>query len=52
MTKHVLAELLLPFVGTRNARRPISAACSIAGISRLQTEAATMTPAAKPSYFL
>ena len=27
---------------------PIHAACSIAGISRLHTEAATITPAAKP----
>ena len=27
---------------------PISAPCSIAGISRLQIDAATMTPAAKP----
>ena len=32
----------------RNASFPIHAACSIAGISRLQTEAATITPAANP----
>jgi len=33
--------------GTKD-HRPMSAACSIAGSSRLQMEAATMTPAAKP----
>ena len=32
----------------RNDSFPIHAACSIAGISRLHTEAATITPAAKP----
>lgn len=31
-----------------NAQRPIPADCSIAGIKRLQMEAATMTPAASP----
>ena len=30
------------------AKLPISADCSIAGINRLQIEAATITPAAKP----
>ena len=32
----------------RNESFPIPADCSIAGISKLQTEAATITPAAKP----
>ena len=32
----------------KNASFPIHATCSMAGISRLQTEAATITPAANP----
>ena len=32
----------------RNESFPIPADCSTAGISKLQTEAATITPAAKP----
>gem|GEM_PF-3415502 len=37
-----------PPTAGRKASRPRWALCSIAGIKRLQTDAATMTPAAKP----
>ena len=37
-----------PIKAGRNAQTPMPADCSIAGISRLQTDAATITPAAKP----
>ncbi len=37
-----------PTTAGRNASLPISADCSMAGTSRLHTEAATITPAAKP----
>ena len=37
-----------PATAGKKDHRPISAACSIAGTSRLQTDAAAMTPAAKP----
>ena len=37
-----------PMAAGKNASRPRFSACSIAGISRLQIDAATMTPAAKP----
>jgi len=37
-----------PTTAGKNASLPRSAACSIAGISKLHTDAATMTPAAKP----
>ena len=37
-----------PAAAGKNDHLPRPTACSIAGISRLQTEAATITPAAKP----
>ena len=37
-----------PIKAGRNAQRPMAEDCSIAGTIRLQTEAATITPAAKP----
>ena len=37
-----------PTAAGKNASLPRSAACSMAGISKLHTDAATMTPAAKP----
>ena len=37
-----------PTAAGKNASLPRSAACSMAGISRLHTDAATITPAAKP----
>ena len=37
-----------PAAAGKNASLPRSAACSIAGISKLHTDAATITPAAKP----
>ena len=37
-----------PITAGAKESRPIPEACSMAGISRLHTEAATMTPAAKP----
>ena len=37
-----------PAKAGRKASRPRAADCSMAGISRLHTDAATMTPAAKP----
>lgn len=37
-----------PATAGRNDSFPIGSDCSIAGISRLQTDAATMTPAANP----
>ena len=37
-----------PMTAGAKASRPMLEDCSMAGISRLHTEAATMTPAAKP----
>ena len=37
-----------PIAAGRNASLPLSLDCSIAGIIRLQIDAATITPAAKP----
>ena len=37
-----------PMTAGTNDHFPMFAACSMAGIKRLQTEAATITPAAKP----
>ena len=37
-----------PSTAGRNDHRPSAADCAMAGISRLHTEAATITPAAKP----
>ena len=37
-----------PITAGRKAKVPASVDCSMAGISRLQIDAATMTPEAKP----